>query len=157
MYTEWALRRGVHVIGSKDRASTLSLIAQADAVVVNGRGAWQASDRAGHVDLPDGGFPGTAYVGDVRARTTTQYAYNPESDGSRLERLLETRHIEADDTTFASDCTEEDRVLQLLHDRRWAELSETTKPIPHTYRSVHRRGVFRYLDAVRERMAIGDR
>lgn len=201
MYTEWALRRGVHVIGSKDRASTLSLIAQADAVVVNGGSAafeagalgkqvialgtsiYQTAgfqvqlygpDDVDNLSLigrqtPDEiarlvlrfayafNFRFNQYVGDVRARTTTQYAYNPESDGSRLERLLETRHIEADDTTFASDCTEEDRVLQLLHDRRWAELSETTKPIPHTYRSVHRRGVFRYLDAVRERMAIGDR
>ncbi len=38
-YTEWANRRGVHVIGSRDRASTFDLIAQADLVIVTGGSA----------------------------------------------------------------------------------------------------------------------
>lgn len=38
-YREWAQRRAVHCIGSRDRASTLDLIAQADLVVVTGGSA----------------------------------------------------------------------------------------------------------------------
>jgi hypothetical protein len=38
-YGEWARRRGVHLIGSRDRASTFDLIAQADVVVVTGGSA----------------------------------------------------------------------------------------------------------------------
>ncbi len=42
-YVEWAARRGVHCIGSKDPTSTLGLIAQADAIVVsNGSAALEA-------------------------------------------------------------------------------------------------------------------
>jgi hypothetical protein len=39
MYTAWARDRGVHCIGSGDRASTHELMRQADAVVVNGGSA----------------------------------------------------------------------------------------------------------------------
>lgn len=39
MYTDWARRRGVHVIPSHDRTSTLGLIPQADVIVVNGGSA----------------------------------------------------------------------------------------------------------------------
>lgn len=38
-YTEWAHRRGVRVIASADRSSTLSLIHQSDAIIVNGSSA----------------------------------------------------------------------------------------------------------------------
>ncbi|MEW5878974.1 MAG: capsule biosynthesis protein [Pseudomonadota bacterium] len=38
-YGEWARRRGVHLIDSRDRASTFDLIAQADVVVVTGGSA----------------------------------------------------------------------------------------------------------------------
>jgi hypothetical protein len=38
-YGDWARRRGVHLIGSRDRASTFDLIAQADVVVVTGGSA----------------------------------------------------------------------------------------------------------------------
>ncbi|MGO4325660.1 hypothetical protein AB4Z48_07540 [Cupriavidus sp. 2TAF22] len=201
MYTEWAQRRGVHIIGSKERANTLGLIAQADAVVVNGgSAAFEAGALGKQVialgtsiyqtagfqiqlygpeDAPNLAMVGqqtpdeiarqvlrfaytfnfrfNQYVDDIRARTTTQYAYNPEPDATRLERLLRTRRIEADDAQVASDTIGEDRVLKLLHERRWEELREAQKPIPQNYRAVHRRGVFRYLDAIRERMPIGDR
>jgi hypothetical protein len=39
MYTAWARERGVHCIGSGDRASTHELMRQADAIVVNGGSA----------------------------------------------------------------------------------------------------------------------
>jgi hypothetical protein len=38
-YSAWAKRRGVHVIDSRDRASTLDLIGQADVVIVTGGSA----------------------------------------------------------------------------------------------------------------------
>jgi hypothetical protein len=38
-YTDWANARGVHVIASRDRASTMDLIAQCDAIVVAGGSA----------------------------------------------------------------------------------------------------------------------
>ena len=38
-YTDWARSRGVTVVGSHDRSSTLSLIEQADAIIVNGSSA----------------------------------------------------------------------------------------------------------------------
>lgn len=201
MYTEWARRRGVHIIGSKERANTLSLIAQADAVVVNGgSAAFEAGALGKQVialgtsiyqtagfqirlygpdDAPNLAMVGqqepdeiarqvlrfayafnfrfNQYVDDIRARTTTEYAYNPEPDAERLERLLRRRQIEANDTEVAPDTSGEDRVLKLLHDRSWEALREAQKPIRQNYRPVHRRGVFRYLDAVRDRMPIGDR
>ena len=42
-YTDWARKRGVHCIGSTDRASTMSLLAECDAVVLaNGSAAMEA-------------------------------------------------------------------------------------------------------------------
>ncbi|WP_416049412.1 hypothetical protein [Cupriavidus basilensis] len=201
MYTEWARRRGVHIIGSGERANTLGLIAQADAVVVNGGSAAFEAGALGKQVIALGtsiyqtagfqirlygpedvdnlsmvgkqnpdeiarqvlrfaytfNFRFNQYVSDIRARTTTQYVYNPTPDASRLERLLLTRSVEADDVEVASDAAGEDRVLTLLRERRWEELREAQKPIPEEYRPLQRRGVFRYLDAIRERMPIGDR
>ncbi|WP_017233560.1 MULTISPECIES: hypothetical protein [unclassified Pandoraea] len=201
MYTEWAQRRGVHVIGSKDRTSTLGLIAQTDAIVVNGGSAafeggalgkqiialgtsiyqragfqiqYYGPDDAPNLaqigkQSPDEiarkvlrfayafNFRFNQYVSAVRAKTTTHYLYDPNVDGERLERLIQNRRVSADDDVVANDTVGEDRVLALLTARNWAELREAQRPIPTNYHPVNRRGVFRWIDEVRDRMPIGDR
>jgi len=91
-YTDWANRRGVRVIASSDRSSTLSLIDQSDAILVNGSsaaldagvlgkqviatgpGAYQAAGYVDLVNTPDAVQTLRLYTSDGHVRENARQA-----------------------------------------------------------------------------------
>jgi hypothetical protein len=202
-YAAWAARRGVHVIDSGQRASTLDLISEADIVLVTGgSAAFEASalgkpvvsitpstyqtaglctnvysvgdlsglDAIASIDprmlarqsLRYGychQYRFSQYVEQVRAVTTTRYEYFEGADAGRLERMLRTGLVEPDDASSATDDSGESRVLDAVQARRWEDLlaphpapSQRRRPLP-----IGRRPAWRWIDAIRARLPLGDR
>lgn len=202
-YAAWASRRGVLVIESQQRASTLDLIEEADIVLVTGGSAAFEAGALGKpvvtitpatyqttglctsvhsaADLSRLDAIATAdpralarqslrygyshqyrfsqYVDQVRAVTTTRYEYFEGADAGRIERMLRTGQVEPDDASFANDESEENRVLDAVRARRWTDLIGPD-PIQATHRrqrSIGRRPAWRWIDALRARLPLGDR
>jgi hypothetical protein len=97
MYTSWARNRGVHCIGSGDRASTQDLMRQADAVVVNGG---SAGFEAGMLGKPviglspahynEGGFQIRFYAPDDRHNLNILGRQNPRDIARMALRCAHT-------------------------------------------------------------------
>ncbi len=204
-YTEWARRRGVSLIGSREAASTLDLIREADVILVNGGSAafeaccmgkpvvsitpstYRAAGMVNTVMSPEQlvdlrsslvpqaqrvrralryGYTHiyrfSQYVDFVHALSTTRYRYAHGADPLRIERMLVTGQIEPDDALRAEDEQAEDEVVAQIQARdwdglmNWAEADATSRPAP-TYLTVQRRAGLRWMDALRERFALGDR
>lgn len=208
-YAGWARARGVRVIGSRERVSTMSLIAECDAVVLaSGSAALEASalgkqvisvgastyQRSAlrtdatspeamrrlrlHVDLPPADlalaqerlrraslrfaytmthrFP--QFVRHARAASTTAYRYLPGADPQRLVDLIVSGELRADDPFEARDPAGEDQVVAWLRAGAWDRLQPPppeAAPAPHE--RLRRRWFLRPIDAVRDRMPVGDR
>lgn len=92
----------------------------------------------------------------VRARETTRYDYFEGADFGRIERMLATGDVPADDDVVATDLSGEDAVVDALRARRWqdlvdhVELRPTLPPL-----DIARRPGMRWIDGVRRRMTIG--
>ena len=201
-YGGWAQRRGVHLMGSRDRASTSDLIEQADVIVVTGGSAafeaaalgkpviclapaaYQTAGICAPVYAPADlhlaarVFDGTPrermrralrygythiyrfsqYVDHVQAVTTTRYRYFDGADPSRIERMLASGEVPADDPMTAADADGEDAVLAMVEARDWETLLAWREPEPvRTEIQVLRRPALRWIDRVREWFPKGDR
>lgn len=209
-FTDWARRRGIHVIASADSASTLGLIEQADAIVVSGGSAAFEAGSLGKQVIAmapsiyqHAGFESPAYTAEqlgnlllntdrdagsqeklseeiakktlrfaytmnyrvaqfvpyVRCLTTTRFEYREGADVHRLTRLLQSGHLEADDTVMASQTVDEHRVLELIRNREWQSLIRGVPASGNStaVRPVHRRWIYRPIDRIREALPRGDR
>lgn len=207
-YSEWAARRGIHTIASRDPASTLGLMEQCDALVVaNGSAVLEAGmlgkqviavapsffNEAGirddatspaalqtlrmHADLSEGErramqrrlqrqtlrFAYTMvhrvpqYTEAVRADATTRFRYDFDADPKRFVELLRSGVLRADDESHASDIHDEDAVLARVAARDWRGLLDALEPQAHALQPLKRRFPFQPLDAIRQRMPVGDR
>jgi hypothetical protein len=200
-YSDWARRRGVHLIGSAELASTFDLIEQADLVIVTGGSAafeasclgkpvisltpstYRTAAVATHITSPaelplalatlDGnpnrsrhglryGYTHTyrfsQYVDFVRAVSTTRYRYFGGADPARLDNMLRSGRIAADDPTCSDDASTEDEVLRLIASRQWAKLlQEAPRTVAGPEIDIGRRAGLRWIDGIRERLPIGDR
>jgi len=98
------------------------------------------------------------YTPFVRAQTTTKFQYDLQADPQRFIDLLTTGVLRADDETFASGATEEDEVLHRIEEGDWAGI---VRDAPATILAepiqVQRRLLYRPIDAVRDRLPLGDR
>ena len=98
------------------------------------------------------------YVDFVRAVTTTRYRYFDGADPRRLERMLRTGRVEADDPTLAAGVAGEDEVLALVEARQWQQLIDLPQPArERTAMRIGRRAGLRWIDSLRERFPTGDR
>lgn len=97
------------------------------------------------------------YTRQVRATTTTRYRYDFSADPYRLDKLLRTGMLEADDNEYAEDMTAEDDVLRKMHERRWLDLVESGLPAPFQHEPLLRRPLFRAIDTIRGWLPVGDR
>ncbi|AVD86523.1 MULTISPECIES: capsule biosynthesis protein [Pseudomonas] len=98
------------------------------------------------------------FVDYVRPMETTRYSYRAGADASRIVNMLKTGKLLADDPIWAADESEEDRVVELLKQKKWGELAEfeVVRPaLPPL--EVKRRPAFRWVDGVRAKMPRGDR
>lgn len=98
-YTEWAKRRGIRVIASRDQTSTLGLIEQADAVVLCGGSAALEAGILGKQVIATtpsiyhrAGFQSDADSPEALAKVTLHAAL-PESDRRRTEALIAQRTL----------------------------------------------------------------
>jgi hypothetical protein len=207
-YAEWARARGVHCIPAADKANTLGLIEECDALVVaNGSAAMEAGflgkqvigiapsiyqesglrdeacDEADlqrlelWVDLPEEErvrrglhtarqalrflytmvYRIPQYTRHVRAESTTRFIYDLQADPRRFIELLETGILTADDSTHAVDPADEQVVLDLVCQRRWNELQPPVAEPMIAPGELARRGVYRVVDLIARKKAVGDR
>lgn len=201
LYTEWAKRRGVYCVDSRDKRSTYDLIHQADVIVQNGGSAGFEAGALGKqvvgmtpsiyqaggfqtpvylaADLPALAMLGERsadtirrqtlrfgyttiyrvpqYVDHVRAVTSSKYEYVDGADPERLERLLRSGRLSADDPEIAQDSVEEDMILQMLAERQWENLYNMKRGIAvGDGHRIHRRAAIRWLDDFRELFPKGD-
>lgn len=206
-YTSWARKRGIVVIPSSSRTSTLGLIEQADTVVVASGSAGLEAGALGKqvigiapsnyqkagiredacdidrlrslrlwADYADSALELAKetvrrntlrfsyaishrvpqYVDYVRAQTPTRFLYRPGADPERFISLLQSGSLAADDSTFATDCSEESETLQLLREKRWADLIRSSTEAPGLS-AIKRRFPYTGIDGLRGWMRHGDR
>jgi hypothetical protein len=95
----------------------------------------------------------------VSAQKTTEFIYSEGADASRFTRLFTSQEVEPDDTTFAtSGCDGEDLVLSVVGARRWEELVQQNSCYEQGARiSIKRRGIFQWIDPLRNILKIGNR
>lgn len=93
-YTDWAAARGVHIVSSSDPASTLGLIEEADAVVVNGSSAGLEAGVLGKQVIATGpswyqaaGFAVRAYSAAELADVKLHVASNPAGRAADSDRI----------------------------------------------------------------------
>jgi hypothetical protein len=93
-YTRWARERGIHVIASADKASTMSLIAQCDAVLLaSGSAALEAAALGKQVisigpsHYQEAGFRTDASTPEALARVTLDVDLPAEERAAAQERL----------------------------------------------------------------------
>ncbi|MGY4830610.1 hypothetical protein ACVNIS_18710 [Sphaerotilaceae bacterium SBD11-9] len=97
------------------------------------------------------------YTPFVRAETTTRFKYDLGADPQRFIDLLRTGELRADDENWAHDPAAEYEVLERIGRREWITLLDAPEFNAGATAPVHRRVLFRPIDAIRERMALGDR
>lgn len=98
------------------------------------------------------------YSDFVRAIETTRYAYFEGADPERLFSMLKTGCVQADDPTFASDSDEEDKIVDALKNRQWAQLADYVPPrLERSPLKIARRVGLRWIDNFRAQLPKGDR
>ncbi|GAB4468398.1 MAG: hypothetical protein OHK0044_09780 [Burkholderiaceae bacterium] len=97
------------------------------------------------------------YVDYVRAVTTTRYRYFEGADPTRIERMLASGEIEADDPSTADGTAGEDAVVALVEARDWESLSSQEDLSGGREVAVRRRPALRWIDGLRELFPKGDR
>ncbi len=207
-YTAWAKQRGIYCIPSIDKTSTLSLIEQCDAIVINGSSAaieagilgkqviatqrsfYARADFQSNSMSPDQlndvsfrffrdndeqhqisehiarqvlrfvytmAYRIPQYVAHVHCVTTTRYAYYEGADPNRFTQLFHTGTLQADDSSYPSDTTQETEILALIRQRQWqALLDATVQPQREASLKIHRRWMFRPVDGLRDLLRRGD-
>lgn len=202
IYRDWAQRREIHCISSRQKASTADLIQQADMIVLNGGSSCVEAGVCGKQVICLGpstyihggfvrAFPNKAsmyapeatvlldpdtvirktlrflytrshrhpqFVDYVRPVETTRYSYRAGADASRIIDMFKTGKLVADDSKWAIDQSDEDRVVELLKQKKWGELAEfdlLRLELPPL--EIKRRPAFRWVDGVRAKMPRGDR
>lgn len=210
-YTEWATDRGVHVVASADPASTLGLIEEADAVVVNGSSAGLEAgvlgkqviaigpswyQAAGYADraYSVAGVTGLAmnalqttferaatsdeiarralrfgycmvgrapqFTSHVLSTSAVDFSYPGGGDADKIERLLRSQTLEAEDASFAPSTSEEDAVLAQIAQRDWAALltaAQTSTPERAVSSPLRRRWWARSIGQLRSLWPVGSR
>lgn len=92
----------------------------------------------------------------VRARETVRYDYFDGAGFERVEHMLRTGEVLADDATFAEDQSGEDEIVAEVRARRWENLvgHVEDRPVVSPLDIGRRRGL-RWIDDLRRRMVIG--
>ncbi|NDZ13437.1 hypothetical protein [Variovorax sp. WS11] len=97
------------------------------------------------------------YTEAVKADATTRFRYDFDADPKRFIELLRSGVLRADDETHASDAHDEDGVLARVTARDWQGLLDALEPHELALQPLNRRFPFQPLDAIRQRMPVGDR
>lgn len=99
------------------------------------------------------------YVNEVRCTTTTLYQYAEDTSPDRLMKLIETGILEPDDARFAGETSEEDKILDLIADRRWQEIidrADHSKADEVVRNRLSRRVPYQVIDTLRDCLPRGD-
>lgn len=206
-YSKWAKSRGIHVIPSGSKTSTLGLIGQADAIVVaSGSAALEAgalgkqvisiaasSYRSAQIrddatdvsqlasltlmsarpadeyqELSDRirrqtlrycytmSHRAAQYVDYVRALSPTNYAYKEGADPRQFLEILQSGVLIPDDDVYSKVYDDESDVLEIMKSESWDAL-HAPSTLGASYRRRTRRPMYRWVDAVRDKMRRGDR
>lgn len=104
------------------------------------------------------GWRFTQYVDFVRGITTAEYRYRDGADPRRLERILRSGRLEADDERCHRSAEHEDAILGRLAEADWAALAGGDDEVESPARSfrVPRRRGLRWLDRARNLLPRGD-
>lgn len=98
------------------------------------------------------------FVDYVKAVETIKYRYFEGGDPVRLENIILTGQLVADDDSHASDQSHEDQVVELLSEKKWGELAAyENKPIDRKEFFIKRRLWLRWVDETRALWPRGDR
>jgi len=96
------------------------------------------------------------YTRFVRAETTTRFKYDLSADPQRFIDLLHSGELRADDEHSARTTQEEDEVLQCIERREWQRLLDQLEPEPDVRERMRRRWLYWPVDAIGQRLPIGD-
>jgi hypothetical protein len=97
------------------------------------------------------------YTRFVKAEATTRYHYDLAADGGRFISLLRGGALLADDDACATDCAEEDEVLELIDARKWTALRTLPSTTIGEYAPLRRRFLARPIDLISRWKPVGGR
>lgn len=93
----------------------------------------------------------------IKANSTTDYSYSSNFDMARLERMMESGHILFEDEEFAEEQLGEDEVVGLIESGDWSMFQNLPSPVIQKELNLGRKGLFRYIDSIRNLLPRGDR
>ena len=98
------------------------------------------------------------YVDYVQAISPTRYRYFAGADPDKIVQALQSGFLEADDTEIAPDDKGETKILSLIMEKRWDEISAFGDEMnSKRVLDIGRRWSLRWLDGLREKLPRGDR
>jgi hypothetical protein len=98
------------------------------------------------------------YVDYVEALSSTRYRYHAGANPQRVVNALTSGQLEADDSEIATDDKSETLVVQMMIEKRWAELAVKPKDVDKNMDliDIGRRRGLRWLDNLRDKLPRGD-
>ena len=97
------------------------------------------------------------FQNSIKANSTTNYSYSSDFDIRRLEKMMKSGEIIFEDELSLDDSSQEDQVISLIKSGDWASFLELPVPEIKNQLKVGRKGIFRYIESVRNLLPRGDR
>ena len=98
------------------------------------------------------------FVNHVRCERPTTYHYFAGASAQTILSMLKTGQLVPDDATAAENADEETRVVDLVESEDWETIASGARYVePGPEVPVTRRGLYRYIDTIRQLLPNGDR
>jgi hypothetical protein len=98
------------------------------------------------------------FVDHVRCERPTTYHYFVGASAQTILSMLKTGQLVPDDATAAENADEESRVVDLVESENWEAIAGGARYVePGPKVPITRRGLYRYIDSIRQLLPNGDR
>jgi hypothetical protein len=93
---------------------------------------------------------------EIIANGAHDFSFAPKIDTNRLEEMMKTGYLIPDDETFANNESGENQIIELIQQKDWNRLEYTNKVKTSDFKKVNRRGLYVFVDSIRNKFQRGD-